>query len=217
MKKLAITIGTISAILIASSLYGAYKSKPLFPILPVVTQKPIEEMRGEELERGEISASTTVVQEPPKQAKVEGSEITADNIFKAVNAERKKVTAYYIGELKRNSELDKAAMLRAQDMLQNRYFSHNSPSGKYYVEFIAETKYDTSSDSSGSGENLALDNRTTEEVIKAWINSPLHYANILTTWYEDTGIAVVDGMPCYDKNLNATVSCKLIVQIFGAE
>ena len=44
-----------------------------------------------------------------------------------------------------------------------------------------------------AAENIAMGYRTAEAVVKAWMNSPSHRANILSTRYDTMGIGFADG------------------------
>ena len=58
-------------------------------------------------------------------------------------------------------------------------------------------------------ENLARDFGTTSPMVKAWMNSPTHKENIVSTRYQETN-AVVNGV------LNG-VETTLVVQLFGTQ
>ncbi|MFH0948721.1 MAG: CAP domain-containing protein [Elusimicrobiota bacterium] len=106
--------------------------------------------------------------------------------------------------LKENPALDRAAMLKAQDMMQKGYFSHQSPEGisPWYWFSAAGYQYNI------AGENLAIGFLDSAEVYKAWMDSPSHKANILNQNYQDTGIAVLKG----DFNGKTTT---VVVNLFG--
>jgi uncharacterized protein YkwD len=44
-----------------------------------------------------------------------------------------------------------------------------------------------------AGENIAMGQRTPEEVVKAWMDSPGHRANILNNTYTHIGVGYVEG------------------------
>lgn len=99
------------------------------------------------------------------------------------------------GPLQFDAELMKVTKLKAKDMVDNNYFSHQSPS--YGSPFDMMRQYGISFKS--AGENIA-GNRTVEGAFKAWINSEGHKKNILNSGFNYTGIAVVDS-PKYGKML----------------
>lgn len=88
-----------------------------------------------------------------------------------------------------NDTLTEAAKLKADDMVTNGYFSHNSPDGKTPWYWIMEAGYKFVY----AGENLAVNFTESEQVENAWMGSPLHRANILSNKYSEVGIAVREG------------------------
>lgn len=105
--------------------------------------------------------------------------------------------------LAENSELDRAAQLKANDMVNRQYFNHTSPTGVSPWFWFSKAGYDYKY----AGENLAIGFYESEEVFNAWLNSPEHRANILNSNYKEIGTAVLGG---FGEN-NAVV----VVQEFG--
>jgi uncharacterized protein YkwD len=92
--------------------------------------------------------------------------------------------------LTENEKLDAAAMIKAQDMFQKKYFAHESPSGAGPSDLAEGVNYDYLA----IGENLALGNFKDDEVlVQAWMDSPGHRANILNKKYKEIGVAVLKG------------------------
>ena len=79
--------------------------------------------------------------------------------------------------LKVDLTLSKMAHEKSRDMSANGYFSHTSPT--YGSPFDMMKKYGISYRS--AGENIAMGQRTPEEVVKAWMNSEGHRKNILSS------------------------------------
>ncbi len=89
-----------------------------------------------------------------------------------------------------NTELSKVARLKSQDMKDNKYFSHTSPT--YGSPFDMMKKFGISYRT--AGENIAMGQRTPETVMTAWMNSSGHRANILNSTYTQIGVGyVADG------------------------
>lgn len=130
------------------------------------------------------------------------SSITPDKIVELTNAERVKKG---LNPLSINSFLTKAALAKASDMMARDYWAHQAPDGRQPWEFIKEMGYQYRY----AGENLARDFSASEDVVSAWMNSPSHRENLLSTRYQDIGIAVVEG------DLKG-VKTTLVVQFFGA-
>jgi uncharacterized protein YkwD len=74
-------------------------------------------------------------------------------------------------------------------MYINNYFDHNSPT--YGSPFDMMSAYGVSY--SWAGENIAKGQRTPQEVMNAWMNSPGHRANILNSHYNKIGVAYYNG------------------------
>jgi len=105
-------------------------------------------------------------------------------VFLLVNEERKKAG---LPGLVFDEELSVVAEEKSRDMAENDYFDHQSPTyGSPFemMEFFG-IKYRT------AGENIAAGYQTPENVVKAWMNSPGHRANILNKNFKQIGIGYV--------------------------
>ncbi|QCJ41110.1 sporulation protein [Bacillus sp. S3] len=89
--------------------------------------------------------------------------------------------------LKVDLTLSKMAHEKSRDMSANGYFSHTSPT--YGSPFDMMKKYGITYRS--AGENIAMGQRTPEEVVKAWMNSEGHRKNILSPNYNYIGVGYV--------------------------
>ncbi|HEY4964410.1 MAG TPA: CAP domain-containing protein [Candidatus Saccharimonadales bacterium] len=85
-----------------------------------------------------------------------------------------------------NSALESAAQAKANDMVKNNYWSHNTPSGQTPYSFISAAGYNYQL----AGENLAYGFSNAKSVVIGWMNSPEHRANILNKNYQDVGFGV---------------------------
>ena len=103
-----------------------------------------------------------------------------------VNQER---AAYGLAPLTLNTELCNGARLKSQDMLDNGYFNHNSPTYGSPFEMMTTLGIDRW----GAAENIARGQKTAEEVMNSWMNSPGHRANILSEEYSDIGVGYAGG------------------------
>lgn len=129
------------------------------------------------------------------------ADISSDQLLFLTNKERQNTG---VGPLVINDELSQAASAKADDMFQYNYWAHNSPSGKTPWAFITAAGYKYIY----AGENLARGFTTTQSVIDAWMASPDHRANMLSSNYQDVGFAVKSG------NLNGEDTV-LVVEEFG--
>lgn len=88
--------------------------------------------------------------------------------------------------VKANWELCRVARYKSQDMINKNYFSHTSPT--YGSPFAMMESFGIRF--SAAGENIAYGQRTPQEVMNAWMNSPGHRANILGANYNQIGVGV---------------------------
>lgn len=89
-----------------------------------------------------------------------------------------------------SAALSNAARTKSQDMHDNHYFAHESPTYGSPFEMLKSfgISYRT------AGENIAMGYATPEAVMNAWMNSSGHRANILNASYTQIGIGyVADG------------------------
>ncbi len=127
--------------------------------------------------------------------------ITPKNIVDLTNAVRRSLQ---IPELAQNALLDQAATAKGKDMLAKAYFAHTSPQGVTPWSWIRNAGYKYRS----AGENLAVHYTSAEGVEDAWLASPSHRANIVSTKYSEIGVGVVQGT---FENFPSIV----VVQMFG--
>lgn len=114
------------------------------------------------------------------------ADITSDDLLSLTNAKRQENG---VSPLVSNTKLSEAAAQKANDMFELDYWAHNSPDGKTPWVFIRNSGYNYVY----AGENLARGFTSTEDVVKAWMNSPTHRANMLSSNYKDVGFAVKIG------------------------
>lgn len=113
--------------------------------------------------------------------------LTADEqeVFNLINQQR---ISNGLAALKIDNEVQNVARIKAKDMVQNNYFSHNSPTYGTPFEMLNSFKISYKS----AGENIA-GNSNNQAAVTAWMNSSGHRANILNSSYNYTGIGVVTG------------------------
>lgn len=98
-----------------------------------------------------------------------------------------------LNELKPANRLQDVADLKANDLVENNYFSHVSENLGTPFEMLESNNIQYTV----AGENLA-GNVNSSKAVEAWINSPTHKANILDEEFKYTGISVVES-PVYGK------------------
>ena len=102
-----------------------------------------------------------------------------EKILQLVNAERQKRN---LQPLILSKELSQAAAIRAEEAV--KVWSHSRPDGSSFKTAIQTGIFKT------VGENLNRGASSPEEVVDAWMNSPAHKQNILTSDYREMGVAV---------------------------
>ncbi len=112
--------------------------------------------------------------------------------LRLVNSERKKAG---LEPLAANAELQRCANIRAKEIVQK--FSHTRPNGQSCFEINADLVM---------GENIACGQRTPQEVVNGWMNSPAHRENILRKRF------TIGAVGCY---YDKTEKMYYWVQLFG--
>lgn len=106
-----------------------------------------------------------------------------NEVIRLTNLER---TKRGLPALKANWQLSRCARYKSQDMINKNYFAHQSPT--YGSPFDMIESFGISM--AAGGENIAMGQRTPQEVVTAWMNSPGHRSNILSTAYTQIGVGV---------------------------
>lgn len=135
-------------------------------------------------------APATTQQQPAKAPAKQTAPAPTTN--SAVSAYEQKVVELTNQERAKNglkplaldTELSKVAREKSRDMQSKGYFSHTSPT--YGSPFDMMKKFGITYRS--AGENIAMGQPTPEEVVKAWMNSEGHRANILNSSYTHIGV-----------------------------
>lgn len=117
-----------------------------------------------------------------------------DQVISKTNAERTKAG---LPKLSKNTKLCQAAQERAKETVTK--FSHTRPNGKDCFSILKEYNITYSA----AGENIAYGYVTPDDVVKGWMGSPGHKANILNKRYKSIGVGF------YEKN-----GAKYWVQMF---
>lgn len=152
----------------------------------IMTGYPDGSFKGENsLTRAE--ASTIIVRLLDKETRTilvsKPKEISGvhDEILRLVNIERKKANLKPIIIC---PQLTKVAEVKSKDMAVSNYFDHTSPT--YGSPFNMMDEFGILY--RAAAENIAKGYKTPEAVVKGWMNSPGHRANILNPNYGKMGI-----------------------------
>lgn len=105
----------------------------------------------------------------------------AAQVVNLVNQQR---SARGLQVLKSDSRLARLAQLKAEDMAKKGYFSHTSPTYGSAFDMMKAAGYSYRT----AGENIAKGQKTAETVMRGWMNSSGHRANILSTGYKKIGV-----------------------------
>lgn len=105
-------------------------------------------------------------------------------VVRLVNVERAK---YGLSALTEDWELSRVARYKSQDMRDKGYFSHTSPT--YGSPFAMMKAFGISY--RAAGENIAMGQSTPAAVVRAWMNSSGHRANILSQSFTKIGVGYV--------------------------
>lgn len=114
------------------------------------------------------------------------NEIDAGNVRRLMNAYRAEAGLL---PLLSNDRLTRAAESRMQDMADGGWWNHVSPEGVSPFVWLTQAGYPYAA----AGENLAVGFETARLLVKSWMESPGHRANILGAEFNECGIAIIEG------------------------
>lgn len=124
---------------------------------------------------------------PVPSTSVPAASSYAQQVVDLVNAQR---ATQGLSALTMDAKLAEVAQAKAQDMHDNRYFSHTSPT--YGSPFDMMRAFGVSYRT--AGENIAMGYPSAQAVMNGWMNSSGHRANILNSAYTRIGVGyVADG------------------------
>jgi len=107
-------------------------------------------------------------------------------------------------DLRESIVLNVAAAQKLQDMIENQYFAHVSPSGVTPWHWFDTNRYRYSY----AGENLAVGFPDAQSTVNAWADSPSHRRNLVNNQYQEIGVAVA-------RAKIRDIEGILVVQLFG--
>ncbi|UOQ95290.1 CAP domain-containing protein [Halobacillus shinanisalinarum] len=122
----------------------------------------------------------------PSEVEANATSSYEEEVVQLVNEERAKEG---LAPLEMHNRLSDLARMKSQDMADKGYFSHTSPT--YGSPFDMMKQYDFSY--STAGENIAAGQRTPQEVVEGWMNSPGHRENIMNESFTHIGVGYVEG------------------------
>lgn len=147
-------------------------------------------------------------------ARKETTESTERDAEKAIrcltNAVRRKEG---LDPLKFDERLARAAATRSNDMARLDYFSHDGPDGGNVRRAARRTGYVPEDRSWLLGENIGWapeGKATPADLMRNWLDSPTHRANILNDGFTELGVGAVAAVPKQGAEPGATYT-----QVFG--
>jgi uncharacterized protein YkwD len=105
---------------------------------------------------------------------------------------------HHLKGLKMSKRLGHAARGHSVEMARVHYFSHNSYSGASFLDRIRRSGYLHLARRWSVGENIAWGTgglSTPRSIVRAWMHSPGHRANILQPSFRHIGIGISFGAP----------------------
>lgn len=105
---------------------------------------------------------------------------------------------YGLRPFRLNAKLSHAARAHSHDMVRHRYFAHESRNGRSPFDRMRATHYVPRNAAWWLGENIGWGSGTLSEpaaMVRAWMHSPPHRANILSRHFRDIGIGIAPGAP----------------------
>lgn len=103
-----------------------------------------------------------------------------------------------LAPLSEQAQLDQASMAYSRLMVQESFFAHVAPDGRQLTDRLTDAGYLGPPGSWVVGENIAWGESylaTPREIMKAWMNSAGHKANILSPDYREVGLGIATGVP----------------------
>lgn len=138
------------------------------------------------------------VPKPPPEFRQMVRKVHVGRTLQLVNIERRQAG---LPALRWSVKLAEIGQIHAVDMAKRNYFSHVSPDGQGPGKRATENNYRWTA----IGENIAIGQMTSDQVVRYWLRNPEHRANILNPAFTQMGVGYAvnaEGRPLW-------------VQVFG--
>jgi uncharacterized protein YkwD len=179
---------------------------PAVPVRPLARALPAAALAAAVLvspaAAGARSSGHAVASRAPKHCSYTHVVPTRHNLWKvrrAIVCLHNQVRArHHLPLLRVNPELGRAAVGHSANMVRRRYFDHTDPNGRTFVQRIMRAHYARPSQGWSLGENIAWGtgaSSTAAGVMRAWMHSSGHRANILGRAYREVGVGIKLGVP----------------------
>lgn len=144
------------------------------------------------------SASVAATRRPPASASAQDTSTADDYTTHSLSLQEEKLlnlinldrAANGLAPLVADPELSRIARIKSEDMRDNNYFAHESPTWGKARQMLEHFGYSFT----GAGENIAH-HATVEKAQAAFMTSEGHRRNILSRTWQKVGVGV-----CYDRN-----------------
>lgn len=120
-------------------------------------------------------------------ASAEASNALLGHLLAATNAFR---TSVNVVGFHADPRLARSATAKADDMVTQSYFAHQSPDGRATEDFLRDAGYPYLV----AGENLAMGSVDASAILAAWAASPTHRRNLVDADFADVGFGVERGV-----------------------
>jgi uncharacterized protein YkwD len=132
-----------------------------------------------------------------------GINATSQATICLLNRER---TTRGLPALQQNAVLDQVSLEHSQDMVRANYFEHTALDGRTVGDRLRAIGYRRGANAS-AGENIAYgvgSKATPAAIVRSWMNSPPHRADILRPAFTEIGIGIAIGAPEQDEREQQT-------------
>lgn len=179
LLSMVILAGAMAVVALASSTYVVEKGDSLWKIA-TKHQIGLSEIKSAnpQIKNYDLIYPGQIINLPSRDTTADEYE---REVVRLVNKER---TQRGLTPLTYDWQLSRVARYKSQDMSDKGYFSHNSPT--YGTPFEMMKSFGISYRS--AGENIARGQKTPEQVVKAWMGSQGHRANILNKSFTKIGV-----------------------------
>jgi uncharacterized protein YkwD len=146
-----------------------------------------------------LAIAPTASARPCKRAGAEPNKVSHRVVVRATLCLLNKARArHHVRRLRLHRRLGRAARGHSADMARRGYFSHNSRSGASFLDRIRRAGYLRRARRWSVGENIAWGTgrlATPRAIVRAWMNSPGHRANILNGRFREIGVGITYSAP----------------------
>lgn len=168
MKKSLLSISA-SVLLFAGGASASACWQPVSkPVETVKQEQPAEQVNQQQEEQ-------VVNTKPETQPETKPVTVVSSEVQQVLDETNKYRTQNGLSKLAVDSKLTATAQDKAEDMATKRYFSHTSPAYGSPFDQMKQAGINYRR----AAENIAMGQRSAAEVVKAWMDSPGHRANIL--------------------------------------